>query len=158
MKRLLLLLSFLMTFGTIFAQCPPNIDFEQNNFSGWITKSGKRGSAIPTLTNPSVLGVIPGRQTLTTSGVDPFGGFPVVAPLGGLHSLRLGNSRTGDSCESVEYKFTIPNQNTFYLTYLYAIVSISNDKYNNFRDCEHLTTIKERKYNNATGSYDGSSW
>jgi gliding motility-associated-like protein len=122
MKKLILTL--LLTFVSIvtFAQCPPNIDFEQNNFSGWICKSGKRGTATPINTNPTVLGTIPGRHTLTTTGVDPFGGFPTVSPLGGLHSIKLGNSRTIDSCESVEYHFTVPNQNSFYFTYLYAIV------------------------------------
>lgn len=122
MKKLILTL--LLTFVSVvtFAQCPPNIDFEQNNFSGWICKSAKRGSTIPVNVNPTNLGTIPGRHTITTAGVDPFGGFPVVSPLGGLHSLRLGNSRTNDSCEAIEYHFTVPNQTSFYLTYLYAIV------------------------------------
>jgi gliding motility-associated-like protein len=122
MKHFLLSVLFVLITFTGFSQCPPNIDFEQNNFSGWVCKSGKRGASSPITTTPTTTGVIPGRQTLTSSGVDPFGGFPTVAPLGGLHSLRLGNSRTNDSCESVEYKLTVPNQNTFYLTYLYAIV------------------------------------
>jgi gliding motility-associated-like protein len=123
MKKLLFLLTFLLGFQLSFSQCPPNIDFEQNNFSNWICKSGKRGNVSPIVTNPTVVGIVPGRHAITSSGpVDPFGGFPVVSPLGGLHSIKLGNSRINDSCESVEYHFTVPNQNSFYFTYLYAIV------------------------------------
>lgn len=122
MKKLLLLTLLVISTITAFAQCPPNIDFEQNNFNYWVCKSAKRGSTIPVNVNPTTLGMIPGRHTITTAGVDPFGGFPTVSPLGGLHSLRLGNSRTNDSCEAVEYHFTVPNQASFYLTYLYAIV------------------------------------
>ena len=72
MKKLILTL--LLTFVSVvtFAQCPPNIDFEQNNFSGWICKSAKRGSTIPVNVNPTNLGTIPGRHTITTAGVDPF--------------------------------------------------------------------------------------
>ena len=121
---LLLLLLFLFKFGMSFSQvpCPPNIDFEQNNFSGWISKTGYRGSSqIPNITLPSV-GVVVGRQTITSGGLDPYGLFPKVSPLGGLHSMQIGNDRTNDSTESVEYHFTVPSVNNFYLTYLYAIV------------------------------------
>ena len=124
MKKLFLLLTFLLGFQLSFAQvpCPPNIDFEQNTFTGWIGRTGYRGtSQVPNPTLPSS-GVIAGRQTLTSGGIDPYGLFPRVSPLGGLHSMQVGNDRVNDSTESIEYHFTVPSVTNFYLTYLYAIV------------------------------------
>ena len=137
MKRLLLLLSFLLGFGTLLAQvpCPPNIDYEQNSFSGWIGRSGtitNNSNAIQSLT---ATGLLAGRHMLTSlpspaltyaipfNGTqDPYGLFPVVSPLGGSHSVRVGNDAIGSDVDAVEYHFTVPSVNNFYLTYLYAIV------------------------------------
>lgn len=108
----------------LFAQntiCPPNLDFEQGNLSNWEFYTGV---CCPTNTNTNS-GPVPGRHTLMTgAGVDPYGGFPVVAPGGGNYSLRLGNNSSGAQAERARYYVQVPaNQNNIYtLLYSYAVV------------------------------------
>ncbi len=108
------------------AQCPPNIDFEGGDFTGWQCYAGdvQNNTGIITL-NPSsplanrhvMLASLPGN------GNDFWGGFPKNCPNGSGHSIRLGNSTGGRGAERVSYTFTIPpTQNTFSLIYNYAIV------------------------------------
>ena len=96
MKHFLLSVLFVLTTFAGFSQCPPNIDFEQNNFSGWFGRSGtitNNSNAIQSLTST---GLLAGRHMLTSlpspaltyaipfNGTqDPYGLFPVVSPLGG---------------------------------------------------------------------------
>lgn len=116
---LLLLLPY-----TIYAQntsCPPNLDFEQGNLSNW---EFYVGGCCPTNTTTNS-GPIAGRHTLMSgTGVDLYGGFPVVAPGGGNYSLKLGNSATGAEAERARYYVRVPaNQNNVYtLLYSYAVV------------------------------------
>lgn len=101
--------------------CPPNLDFEQGNLSNWEFYTG---SCCPTNTNTNT-GPLAGRHTLMSgAGVDPVGGFPVVAPGGGKYSLRLGNSNIGAEAERARYYVRVPaNQNNIYtLLYSYAVV------------------------------------
>lgn len=109
---------------TSYAQntvCPPNLDFEQGNLSNWEFYTG---SCCPTNTNNNT-GPVAGRHTLMSgTGVDPIGGFPVVAPGGGNYSLKLGNSNPGAEAERARYYVRVPpNQNNIYtLLYSYAVV------------------------------------
>lgn len=60
-----------------------------------------------------------------TSGTDTdfYGGFPVVDPLSGQYSLKLGNDSGGAQIDIARYTFTIPaNINTYRLNYRYAVV------------------------------------
>lgn len=94
-----------------------NIDFENGNFNGWNPTSG-----FHPLFNP--LGCCPnagGQQLVTTgTGVDPLGGFPVVAP-GGSFSLRLGDNQTGGEADRIEQTFLVSAANANF-TYKYAVV------------------------------------
>ena len=100
--------------------CPPNIDFELGNLSNWQFYTG---SCCPINAN-NLTAPINNRHTLTFgAGVDPFGGFPIVAPGGGSYSLRLGNANTGAQAEKARYTFTVPaGLNNYSLIYKYAVV------------------------------------
>lgn len=115
------------------AQCPPNIDFEFGDFTGWKCYSQDGylgGTPSPTLTVPT-----PGRHDMLSippgNGLDPYGDFPQNCPNGSGHSIRIGHSTTGGQMvDKVSYTFTIPaGQNTFSLIYHYALVL--NDGGNN---------------------------
>ena len=110
------------------AQCPPNIDFERGDFTGWQCYTGgvvdAGGTNVITL-NPSpptnnrhtMMSAVPGN------GTDPYGEFPVNCPNGSAHSIKLGNNSGGHEAEGVSYQFTIPaGQNEFSLIYYYALV------------------------------------
>lgn len=110
------------------AQCPPNIDFERGDFTGWTCYTGRTAAAgtqnILTL-DPSP--PVTGRHTLydasSTGVLDPYGGFPVLCPNGSGYSIRLGNDQNGTEAEGVSYEFTIPsNRNEYSLIYHYAVV------------------------------------
>lgn len=103
--------------NSTFAGSCINIDFENGNFNGWNPSCG-----FHPLFNP--LGCCPnagGQQTIMTgTGIDPVGGFPVVAP-GGNFSLRLGNNQTGGEADRIEQTFLVSAANANF-TYKYAVV------------------------------------
>ena len=111
-----------------------NIDFETGDFSGWTGYTGftpKMGTCCNT---PGIISngtnAAPSssaRHTIVTgNGVDPCGGFPVVAPAlpgqnQGNYSVRLGNQNVGYEAERFTTNFTpTPSNNIF--TYQYAVV------------------------------------
>lgn len=103
-----------------------NIDFEGGNLNGWIPTSG-----FHPLFNPLGCCPNPGGQQLimTVAGVDPAGGFPVVAT-GGNFSLRIGDNQTGGQADRVEQTFMVSTSNANF-TYRYAVV---------FQDPGHTVT------------------
>jgi gliding motility-associated-like protein len=112
-----------------FAQdCPSNIDFEYGNFNGWTCYTGVT-EAVGTenvITLSSSSGSIYNRHTMYDSRnteMDPYGNFPVLCPNGSGHSIKLGSTEAGGQAEGISYQFTIPaNQNSYSLTYHYAVV------------------------------------
>ena len=128
---------------SVYAQCPPNIDFERGDFSGWTCYTGSVASVDganvisfnysggPTWTRQEIYSAI------GSAGVrDPYGNFPVVCPNGSGHSIRLGNNTAGREAEGVSYDFTIPaGANTYNLIYNYAVV---------FQDPGHLESEQPR--------------
>jgi CHU_C Type IX secretion signal domain len=113
------------------AQCPPNIDFENGDFSYWTAYTGNTSAAGPgqnliTL-NPTggpVAGIHEIFNRLNNStDRDYFGGFPVVCPNGSGYSVKLGNTQGGAQADGLSYEFTIPpNMNNYSITYHYAVV------------------------------------
>lgn len=115
--------------------CPPNIDFELGDLSGWsfFTGSYDAPATVPDATVPGP--AIPCRHTLTKvtgligctgpGGVGPldqYGGFPVIAPGGGSYSLRVGNNVTGGSTEKARFYIHIPpGSDNYSLIYRYAV-------------------------------------
>ena len=111
----------------LIAQCPPNIDFENGDFSGWTCYTGNTAAVNnQNEINLSLSGAITGRHTMYTANsglVDPYGGFTVNCPNGSGHSIRLGNDQGGGEAEGISYEFTIPaNRNVYSLMYYYAVV------------------------------------
>ncbi|HVK96166.1 MAG TPA: hypothetical protein VM368_00040, partial [Flavisolibacter sp.] len=106
--------------------CPPNLDFERGDFSGWTCYAGMvaavGGQNVITI-NPTT--PVNGQHTIMTrgSGFDPYGSFPVTSPNGSGYSVKLGNDFGGGQAEGLSYEFNIPaNRNTYTLIYNYAVV------------------------------------
>jgi gliding motility-associated-like protein len=112
--------------------CPPNIDFEFNNFTNWVCYSG--GVAAVGTTNritvtPNVPPTTPtiGRHVIfprvTPSALDPWGLFPTNPPDGSNYALKLGNASSGRQAESVSYLINIPaGPGDASVTYRYAVI------------------------------------
>ncbi|MBS1588159.1 MAG: gliding motility-associated C-terminal domain-containing protein [Bacteroidetes bacterium] len=124
--------------------CPPNIDWEMGDTTGWIGQVGgpdantgpygtlpggviTTGIIYPnktTITTP-VTGFLPGRFTITNTSMpnDQYGAFPVVSPLGGGHAIKIGDDIVNNAAERVQYAFTVPsNNNNYSIDFLYAVV------------------------------------
>ncbi|HEX6914659.1 MAG TPA: gliding motility-associated C-terminal domain-containing protein [Chitinophagaceae bacterium] len=133
--------------------CPPNIGFEQGNFTGWTCHAGS--ISVTSGVNVSPSGVIPGRHTLLQNTIpqekDLYGNFPVNCPNGSGYSIRLGNSSVGAQAERVSYTFTVPaDKNEYSIIYNYAIV---------FQNPNHLPEEQPKftssVYDNTAGQYLG---
>lgn len=101
--------------------CPSNLNFETGDFTGWECRAGITSNNPLPLTGP-----IPGRHTIinaATAGLDPFGGFPEISPLGSNFSVKLGNHATQSQAESISYTYSIPsNLSVFSMLLYYAVV------------------------------------
>jgi gliding motility-associated-like protein len=103
---------------TVF--CPPNINFENGNLDNWLFYTG---FCCPIVANNPTAAILNRHNLMSGSGVDPYGGFPVVAPDGGNYSLKLGNDNTGAQAERARYYIRIPaGVNDYKLIFKYAVV------------------------------------
>lgn len=129
-------------FSSVAQNCPPNIDFEAGDFSGWTCYTG----FVASVAGENVItfnysgGPVYNRHTMYSAnpgnGMDEYGDFPKNCPNGSGHSIRLGNDLPGTEAEGVSYNFTIPaNANIYNLIYNYAVV---------FQDPAHLPTEQPR--------------
>jgi len=134
----LCLLSFGLNSLIINAQnCPPNIDFENGNYSGWTCYVGSvsHATGANVISLSAAGGPVTDQHTMysamTDGGLtDYYGGFPVMCPNGSNYSVKLGNNTGGAQAEGLSYEFTIPSdRNTYSLIYHYAVV---------FQDPNHL--------------------
>jgi len=113
-KKIIILL--LLIFPNLtFSQCL-NSNFELGNFTNW---SGRRGTCCPI--NLPTNGILNGRQTIMTQGIDPHscGGLNMVYQ--GNFSARLGNDAVGARAEGLYYQFTVSPNSTL-IQYAYAVV------------------------------------
>jgi gliding motility-associated-like protein len=97
-----------------------NIDFEAGSTTGWTLSSG-----FHPIYNAQGCCLNPGGQQLITTAtnatfLDPFGGFPFVAP-GGNFSLRIGDNNVNGQADRVEQTFFVTAANANF-TYKYAVV------------------------------------
>lgn len=126
--------------------CPPNINFEAGNLSGWQFYTGTNSGANG-ITNLTATAALANRHVLTSgNGTDYYGGFPVVDPAGGSYSLKLGNDGVNAQVDMARYTFTIPASiNNYSLNFRYAVV---------FEDPTHATVsqpfFRVRVFNAAT--------
>ncbi|MBS1645664.1 MAG: gliding motility-associated C-terminal domain-containing protein [Bacteroidetes bacterium] len=150
-RKALIFRAFILTallgiapFSSVFAQdipCPPNVDFENGDFTNWECYTGSvSGSPPSSATFPVYYGnvlsgpiggtppipgatypYITGRHNVVSgTDVDPYGGFPIVNPGGGTYSMILGNDNTGAQAERVKYYVHVPvgfNQYSFNFQY-----------------------------------------
>lgn len=153
-KLLFALIAFLGIGFVANAQlvCPPNIDFELGDLTGWSYFTGTCcPGGVAVATTPTL--AISCRHTLTkTTGLigctggplDTYGGFPVVVPGGGSYSFRLGNNGTGAQAEKARFYIHIPpGSDQYSLIYRYAVV---------FQDPTHAVADQPRFEVNAFDS------
>jgi len=93
-----------------------NTDFELGNFDGW---SGRRGSCCPI--NLPFPGIVPGRHTIMSPGIDPHSCGNLNTVYQGGFSARLGNDNVGSQAEGLSYTFIVDPQSTL-VQYTYAVV------------------------------------
>jgi type IX secretion system substrate protein len=146
-NSILFILLLAVSCPSAFGQSTPNIDFETGTTANWSFYTGTFSGA-PLLT-PTATAAIPGRHTLTSgSGVDAYGGFPVVAPDGGNYSLKLGtDTDVNQEAQRARYYIHIPSGTTDYsLIYHYAVV---------FQNPAHAPAMEPRMeieaYDSVTG-------
>ena len=149
MKKLFIVISFITLLcsksNSQTMPCPPNIDFETGTLNHWEFYIG----ACCPITTPFITMPISGRHDLTSgTAVDPYGGFPIVAPSGGLYSFKLGNKTVGAEAERARYYIQVPPAPGRYIfVYRYAVV---------FEDPKHNVSEQPRfevnAYDSATGS------
>jgi gliding motility-associated-like protein len=117
----------LRTNSTASTYCPPNIDFENGDFSNWQCYTG----GVQDIGTTNVITMSPSTPTVlrhkivqsTSTAKDAYGSFPVVCPNGSGNSVLLGNNQTGSQAERISYTFTIPpGINDYSITYWYAVV------------------------------------
>lgn len=150
MPGLRTILTFLKTSALLFVavfsagaqNCPPNIDFENGDFSGWTCYTGhtSSGGSENIISFSYSGGPVSNQHTMYSSnpgdGYDEYGNFPINCPNGSGHSIRLGNNSPGNEAEGVSYDFTIPaGTNVYNLIYNYAVV---------FQDPGHLPSEQPR--------------
>ncbi len=118
-----------LNFSANAQSCPPNIDFENGDFTGWTCYTGSVASVSGTnvITLSPSGGPVYNRHTMYSAnpgdGLDEYGDFPRNCPNGSGHSIRLGNNEAGTQAEGVSYDFTIPaGANVYNLIYNYAVV------------------------------------
>jgi len=134
--------------------CPPNIDFEKGDFSGWTCYTGTVGSfnGENVITFDYAGAPVANRHTMFSSnpgdGLDPYGDFPKNCPNGSGHSIQLGNDQAGRQSEGISYDFTVPaNANIYNLIYNYAVV---------FQDPGHLPSEQPRMEIEIMNMSDGN--
>ncbi len=129
MNRKNLLIITLLILGSNFIArgqasiCPPNVDLELGNLSNWHFLNGLVADG-PVYTLAPTAPVV-GREELTPTGPvsDGWGGFPTVAPGGGLHSVKLGSDIVPNYAQRAIYYINIPPGTTTYsIIYHYAAV------------------------------------
>lgn len=129
--------------------CPPNLDFENGDYSGWTFQIG---GVTTTSLNWFGTGQVNDRHTLVSKSAnltDYYGEFPQVCPNGGNYSLRLGNSSSGAEAESAAYSFSIPSGvSQFSIIYYYAVV---------LQDPNHLPEEQPRFRANVVDEATGAS-
>lgn len=108
--------------------CPPNIDFEDGDFSNWECFTGKTAEVNgKNAINLTLSGPVSSRHEIISAAspnkLDPYGRFPTLCPYGGNYSVKLGNNQTGAEAEGMSYTFIVPSAiDTFTFTYFYAVV------------------------------------
>jgi gliding motility-associated-like protein len=135
-----------VTYAQVY--CPTNIDFEQGNLNYWnfYTASNNGSAGVSTLVSTAPL---TNRDVLTSgTATDYYGGFPIVDPMSGSYSLRLGNDSVNAQVDQAKFKINVPSStNNYSLIYRYAVV---------FENPSHTASdqpwFKVRVYDSATGA------
>ena len=108
--------------------CPPNLNFDQGNFSNWVCRTGQVSLLGNSLSYAWDVGDQPveNRHVIidgNTTAKDVYGDFPIQCPNGARYVVKLGINYYDRQCESMSYTYAIPNNITrFSIVYYYAVV------------------------------------
>jgi hypothetical protein len=148
---MLLIVSFAMPSKLCAQSSQENIGFENGNFQNWKIYAGT--IAIENNQNVVTMNEVPkpisGRHTIISNKklVDPYGGFPLIAPSGGNYSVKLGNNVTGAQIDGISYLMTVPaDRPEFTLTYQYAVV-LEDPDHEPFEQPRFIARIKDVEKN-----------
>ncbi len=134
--RLLFLTSCfaVMTIGTSAQSCF-NSNFEEGDAGAYSTFTGVLEAGIPII-DQIEFDTNRHRIMRVDEGLDPVVSgrcidleLPMVSPSGGAYSMRLGNANTGSQAESVELRFTVDEQSTFFLLQYAVVMEDPNHSY-----------------------------
>lgn len=114
-KNIILLIILTLCGLLSLAQCP-NANFEFGNFTNW---TGRRGTCCPI--NLPFVGILAGRQTIVSPGLDPHSCGGLNRVYQGNFSARLGNDQNNSRAEGLYYTFTVSPLTTL-VQYAYAVV------------------------------------
>jgi hypothetical protein len=164
-QLLLLLICALSSSSTrVYAQMPPNMDFSGGNFANWTCWVGMAGQGTmatgPAFTSASISAPIGGsapysgipgksRHFITSgTGLDAIGGFTMVAPLGGTHSLRLGTDSIANRAERVQYFIPVPAATLSYNVQVQFAIVFENPSHT----ADWQPSFQVVAYDSATGA------
>src|SRR5437868_14980498 len=129
-----------ISFLTVRSQlniCPPNLDFEQGDFTNWECKTGSCSASTGTnvITWTGCCAPVPNRHEIipgNSAAVDQYGLFPIVCPNGSGYSVKLGNNQTGAQAEGLFYTNTIPDRkstrlNSSHVSNSYAVFCLKKN-------------------------------
>jgi gliding motility-associated-like protein len=117
--------------NVINSVCPPNINFENGNFSNWLCYIGRVDSVgntnVTTMIPATPVAPVNNRHTIvpkaTPSLLDFYGLFPTNPPDGSNFAVKLGNTSVGAEAERIRYTIRVPvNDTNFSIKYDYAVV------------------------------------
>ncbi|MEO6832485.1 MAG: hypothetical protein ABI378_08605, partial [Chitinophagaceae bacterium] len=146
--------------------CPPNIDFENGDFSNWECWLGKATDGTPATNQvffgtPSFIsGPVAGRHMLMTTppvSLDPYGHFPTTPSGGGTYALKLGRDTAEYCAERVNYYVHVPvGFNDYSFNFRFAAVLQDPDFGNNnpstwSHQFYQRPSFRIRAYDSATG-------
>src|SRR5476651_1575481 len=154
-KYILLFIAF-FTLRATAQNCPPNIGFEEGNFTNWDCSAGTVDQSGVLHLSPT--GPVYGRHTMYSKtgnpGIDAYGGFSRICPNGSNYSIQLGNSDVPSIAERISYTFTVPaNQSDYTIFYNYACVLQDTAPGGTNHTTEQKPLFSAQIYDVATGQY-----
>jgi len=154
-KYILLFIAF-FTLRATAQNCPPNIGFEEGNFTNWDCSAGTVDQSGVLHLSPT--GPVYGRHTMYSKtgnpGIDAYGGFSRICPNGSNYSIQLGNSDVPSIAERISYTFTVPaNQSDYTIFYNYACVLQDPAPGGTNHTTEQKPLFSAQIYDVATGQY-----
>ena len=121
--KVILSILFIVNIQSGYSQNCFNSDFESGDVSGYDTFIGTITNAGNIILNTETLdperhklvSILDGYDEIAMEHCDINKYLPVVPPSGGVYAMRLGNSNNGSEAERISLRFTVTDENSFFL-------------------------------------------